>query len=91
MGGPSFFLKIKYEKQLGRDLAAQIVATPGHEKILSCLQCGTCGSGRPVSLYADYTPRRRETGRASRRRLRHNRCPSARNHAEEPEERSPES
>jgi L-lactate utilization protein LutB len=28
------------------------------EKIFSCLQCGTCGSACPVSVYMDYTPRR---------------------------------
>ncbi len=58
MGAPTFFPKIKYEKELKRDLAAEVVATPGGEKIFSCLQCGTCGSACPVSVYMDYTPRR---------------------------------
>jgi heterodisulfide reductase subunit C len=58
MARPTFFRKVKYEKELKRDLAAEIVATPGGEKIFSCLQCGTCGSACPVSVYMDYTPRR---------------------------------
>ncbi len=58
MGHPGFFPKIKYEKELKRDLAAEVVATPGGEKIFACLQCGTCGSACPVSVYMDYTPRR---------------------------------
>jgi quinone-modifying oxidoreductase subunit QmoC len=58
MAQPTFFSKVKYEKELKRDLAAEVVATPGGEKIFSCLQCGTCGSACPVSVYMDYTPRR---------------------------------
>jgi heterodisulfide reductase subunit C len=58
MARPTFFQKVKYEKELKRDLAAEIAATPGGEKIFSCLQCGTCGSACPVSVYMDYTPRR---------------------------------
>ncbi len=58
MGHPSFLPKIKYQQELRLDLAAEIVATPGGEKIRSCLQCGTCGSACPVSVYMDYTPRR---------------------------------
>jgi len=58
MARPTFFQKVKYEKELKRDLAAEVAATPGGEKIFSCLQCGTCGSACPVSVYMDYTPRR---------------------------------
>ena len=58
MARPTFFQKVKYEKELTRDLAAEVVATPGGEKIFSCLQCGTCGSACPLSVYMDYTPRK---------------------------------
>jgi heterodisulfide reductase subunit C2 len=58
MGHPTFFPKIKYQQEVRLDLAAEIAATPGCEKIRSCLQCGTCGSACPVSVYMDYTPRR---------------------------------
>jgi len=57
MGHPSFFPRIKFEKELKRDLAAEVVATPGGERIFSCLQCGTCGAACPGSVYIDYTPR----------------------------------
>jgi quinone-modifying oxidoreductase subunit QmoC len=58
VGGPSFSSRVKYQKELRRDLATEIAATPGCEKILSCLQCGTCGGACPLSAYMDYTPRR---------------------------------
>ena len=58
MARPTFFQRVKYEKELERDLAAEIIATPGGEKIFSCLQCGTCGSACPLSVYMDYTPRK---------------------------------
>ena len=55
---PSFQPNVKYQKQLKRDLAAEILAAPGGEKIYSCLQCGTCGGSCPLSGYMDYTPRK---------------------------------
>jgi len=55
---PSFPITIKYQKELKRDLAAEILASPGGEKVLSCLQCGTCGGACPLAPYMDYTPRR---------------------------------
>ncbi len=58
MGNPIFLGKVKYEKELKRDIAAEVMATPGGEKILACLQCGTCGGVCPLSIYMDYTPRR---------------------------------
>ena len=58
MARPTFFQRVKYEKELERDLAAEVIAAPGGEKIFSCLQCGTCGSACPLSVYMDYTPRK---------------------------------
>ncbi len=58
MSRVSFVRKVKYEKELQRDVAAEVIATPGGEKILSCLQCGTCGGACPLSVYMDHTPRR---------------------------------
>jgi hypothetical protein len=52
----AFFQRVKYEKESKRDLAAKVVATPGAEKIFSCLQRGTCGSAYPGSVCRDYTP-----------------------------------
>jgi len=50
MARPTFFQRVKHEKEPKGDLAAEVVATPGGEKIFSCLQCGTCGSACPVSV-----------------------------------------
>jgi heterodisulfide reductase subunit C2 len=58
MSHHTFTRKVKYEKELQRNLTAEVLATPGGEKILSCLQCGTCGSACPLSVYMDHTPRR---------------------------------
>jgi heterodisulfide reductase subunit C2 len=58
MSQVNFTRKVKYEKELQRDVAAEVKAAPGCEKILSCLQCGTCGGACPLSVYMDYTPRR---------------------------------
>jgi quinone-modifying oxidoreductase subunit QmoC len=55
---PSFQQGVKYQKQLKRDLAVEILATPGGEKIYGCLQCGTCGGSCPLSGYMDLTPRK---------------------------------
>ncbi|HET7842026.1 MAG TPA: 4Fe-4S dicluster domain-containing protein [Terriglobia bacterium] len=58
MSGVTFTRKVKYERELQRDITAEVLATPGGEKILTCLQCGTCGSACPLSVYMDHTPRR---------------------------------
>lgn len=55
---PTFEPSVKYQKELKRDLIAEILASPGGEKVLSCLQCGTCGGACPLSPYMDYTPRK---------------------------------
>ncbi len=58
MSAVTFTRKVKYERELQRDITAEVMATPGGEKILTCLQCGTCGSACPMSVYMDHTPRR---------------------------------
>lgn len=58
MSRVTFTRHVKYEKELQRDITAEVLTTPGCEKILSCLQCGTCGSICPLSVYMDHTPRR---------------------------------
>lgn len=58
MSAVTFTRKVKYERELERDITAEVLATPGGEKILTCLQCGTCGSACPMSVYMDHTPRR---------------------------------
>ena len=56
--GASFHPAVKYEKEVRRDLLAEVLATPGGEKIPACLQCGTCGGSCPLSGYMDHTPRK---------------------------------
>jgi heterodisulfide reductase subunit C len=34
-----------------------VEATPGGEKLISCLQCGTCGGSCPSAAEMDHTPR----------------------------------
>ena len=50
--------RIKYQGELDLGFAKTIRAMPGGEDILRCIQCGTCSSTCPVSVYMDQTPRR---------------------------------
>lgn len=50
--------KIKYQQDVDPGFAAEIAATPGGEKLATCIQCGNCSGACPVSPYMDYTPRR---------------------------------
>ena len=38
-------------------LAQVIEATPGGERLLHCLQCGSCGGSCPSGADMEYTPR----------------------------------
>lgn len=73
MGRPSFLPKIKHETELRRDVAAEIIATPGREKIFSCLQCGPVAA--PAQFPSMWTILRGDTRLGGH--LRHNRGPSA--------------
>lgn len=50
--------QISYEAELDPRFGEAIMAIPGGEKLLSCIQCGTCSGACPLSPYMDYTPRR---------------------------------
>ncbi len=50
--------KVKYENELHPDFTAWLTTIPGGERIRECMQCGTCSSICPVSIYMDITPRR---------------------------------
>jgi heterodisulfide reductase subunit C len=50
--------RVKHQEELDPDFGKSISAMPGGENLSRCIQCGTCSSTCPVSLYMDYTPRR---------------------------------
>ncbi len=50
--------RIRYEGDLDPSFAREIIALSGSPSLISCIQCGTCSSACPLSLYMDYTPRR---------------------------------
>jgi heterodisulfide reductase subunit C len=49
---------VKYERELEKGFSQVVAKLSGCEKIFECIQCGTCSSTCPVSLYMDYTPRK---------------------------------
>jgi quinone-modifying oxidoreductase, subunit QmoC len=53
-----FLRTVKYESELDKTFLKDVVAQSDCDKILECIQCGTCSSTCPVSLYMDYTPRK---------------------------------
>lgn len=50
--------RIKYEHELDHDFGEHIAAHAYGERLMSCIQCGTCSATCPLSHYMDYTPRK---------------------------------
>jgi heterodisulfide reductase subunit C len=50
--------RVKYEAELDPSFPREICSIPNGENLLTCIQCGTCSSTCPLSIYMDYTPRR---------------------------------
>jgi len=50
--------KVKYEEELDPDFLNEIQKISGCEEINGCIQCGTCSSSCPMSVYMDYSPRK---------------------------------
>ncbi len=49
----------EFEAHLAPGFAAEIaVEVPDGDRLLGCLQCGTCSGACPLSMYMDLTPRR---------------------------------
>jgi heterodisulfide reductase subunit C len=49
---------VLYEAEGEAGLLERVAALPEGERILSCIQCGTCGGTCPVGFAMDHTPRR---------------------------------
>lgn len=50
--------QIRYQREVNLEWAKQFTRHPGYERLLSCIQCGTCSGTCPLSVYMDLTPRR---------------------------------
>jgi quinone-modifying oxidoreductase, subunit QmoC len=50
--------RIKFESELDLDFGEAVATKAYGQKLLSCIQCGTCSGSCPLSHYMDYTPRR---------------------------------
>ncbi len=50
--------RIKYESELDHSFGEHIAAHAYGEKLMSCIQCGTCSATCPLSHFMDYTPRK---------------------------------
>ncbi|MDH5714909.1 MAG: response regulator [Candidatus Aminicenantes bacterium] len=48
---------IKIEEALDENFLNQVRSTPGGERVMDCMQCGTCSGSCPLSYRMDYTPR----------------------------------
>lgn len=49
--------QIRYQREADLEWAHQFTKHPGCERLLSCIQCGTCSGTCPLSIYMDLTPR----------------------------------
>jgi quinone-modifying oxidoreductase subunit QmoC len=50
--------RVKYEEDLDPGFAAEIKELSGCREIDECIQCGTCSSSCPMSIYMDVPPRK---------------------------------
>jgi quinone-modifying oxidoreductase, subunit QmoC len=50
--------RVKYESELDLKFGEYVAEKAYGQKLLSCIQCGTCGATCPLSYYMDFTPRR---------------------------------
>ncbi len=50
--------QVKYEEELDKAFLETIKTMSGAEDLDRCIQCGTCSSSCPMSVYMDYPPRK---------------------------------
>jgi heterodisulfide reductase subunit C len=48
---------IKYESERVKGFGREIMAVPGCDQLVRCIQCGTCSGTCPLSVYMDHSPR----------------------------------
>jgi len=48
--------QIGVRKETRRDFVKEVTKMPGGEKILECIQCGSCAGGCPAMFAMDYSP-----------------------------------
>ena len=49
-------IQIGVSKESKRDFIKEVMKMPGGEKILNCIQCGSCAGGCPTMFTMDYSP-----------------------------------
>ena len=49
-------IQIEVCKESRRDFIKEVMKMPGGEKILDCIQCGSCSGGCPTMFAMDYSP-----------------------------------
>ena len=49
-------IQIGVRKESRRDFIKEVMKMPGGERILDCIQCGTCSGGCPTMFAMDYSP-----------------------------------
>ena len=49
-------IQIGVPKESRRDFIKEVMKMPGGEKILECIQCGSCAGGCPAMFAMDYSP-----------------------------------
>jgi heterodisulfide reductase subunit C len=50
--------KVKYEEEIDKNFLDEVKEMSGCDEIDRCIQCGTCSSSCPMSVYMDYPPRK---------------------------------
>ena len=50
--------RLKFESELDLSFGEHVAERAYGQKLLSCIQCGTCSATCPLSHYMDYTPRK---------------------------------
>jgi len=48
---------IQYESERVKGFGREVMAVPGCDQLVRCIQCGTCSGTCPLSVYMDHSPR----------------------------------